>query len=341
MRHIKSSAEKTCEVVVLLAAYRGEAFIGEQVKSILDAPHPTRLIIRDESPDEKTSKELMALPELYTGRLNYVTARDATVKGHLQNFKALCHFAHQNESADYYCFSDQDDVWHANKLPVLSERIRETEGIGKTPTLVHCDLCVVDERMREIAPSYIHFQGFPDPHKHSFPLFLHQNVVTGCATLFNRSLLDIAHPIPISAVIHDHWFALCAIYFGQLEYVDQPLVNYRQHGENAIGATSVENQRSFFKPYLYRMILSFPKHLSQAVEQAKALEKRRIERGLTVSECNQQWVAHFASLKELSFWRRLMSFNQFFPGKRGIKERAYLLFVLMILPYVQARKEED
>jgi hypothetical protein len=38
--------------------------------------------------------------------------------------------------------------------------------------------------------------------------------------------------------MHDWWLALCAGFFGRLEFIPEKLVRYRQHGDNAIGAKS-------------------------------------------------------------------------------------------------------
>lgn len=329
-------------VGILLATYNGESYIGEQLESLIQQTEkPGCILVSDDNSTDGTKLQVESCKRQDVNIEWHTNISGCT--GHLANFSYLCGLAHAHQDVNYWMFCDQDDVWLGHKIQTLKkycEKAEQSNGRAIVPTLVHCDLNVANEQMDEIAPSFIRFQGFPDPRKQKFPAFLHQNVVTGCATLFNRRLLEIAHPIPKSAVIHDHWIALCAVYFGQIEYIDQPLVKYRQHGNNSIGATSVKSQRSFFKPYVYRMIFTFPRHLSQAVEQAKALEKRRAERELIVKEDSQRWVVRFASVKELSFWRRMMSLNHFFPGKRGLKERAYLLFVLLILPYIKAKKED-
>ena len=52
----------------------------------------------------------------------------------------------------------------------------------------------------------------------------------------NRALAEKALPIPDAAIMHDWWLALVAGYLGEIVTVNAPLILYRQHGTNAIGA---------------------------------------------------------------------------------------------------------
>jgi hypothetical protein len=45
--------------------------------------------------------------------------------------------------------------------------------------------------------------------------------------------------------MHDWWFAIIAAAFGTITFLDRPLVSYRQHANNAIGAgAKVEKKHS-------------------------------------------------------------------------------------------------
>jgi hypothetical protein len=78
-----------------------------------------------------------------------------------------------------------------------------------------------------------------DPHAGSvFKRLLVENCITGCASLINRRLAELARPIPPEAIMHDWWLALVASAFGTIGVVDVPTVRYRQHANNAIGANA-------------------------------------------------------------------------------------------------------
>ncbi|MGH8544972.1 MAG: glycosyltransferase, partial [Gammaproteobacteria bacterium] len=63
------------------------------------------------------------------------------------------------------------------------------------------------------------------------------NTVTGAASLFRRGLLDLVLPFPmrVGDSLHDHWIACVALTLGRIKYIDEPLHDYVQHGDNVLG----------------------------------------------------------------------------------------------------------
>ena len=56
--------------------------------------------------------------------------------------------------------------------------------------------------------------------------------------LMNRALLDHLRPMPTTGVFSpDWWFTMVAAAFGEIIAVPAPLVGYRQHATNDVGAT--------------------------------------------------------------------------------------------------------
>lgn len=135
----------------------------------------------------------------------------------------------------YVALCDQDDVWHSQKLARQLARLDEDVGAQ----LCYSDLRLVDDAGGELAASFWHGR----PHQSSFRSVLYNNVVTGATALFRRGLLDRALPFPADGggAFHDHWLALCALATGGLSYIDEPLVDYRQHAGNALGAQTLSD----------------------------------------------------------------------------------------------------
>lgn len=323
-------------VCVLMATYNGAAYIKEQTATI--AKQATgKLVIQLFVSDDGSSDDTTELISETCKRLSLpltLVATENNKDGHRGNFQYLCQQAMAETGSEFYAFSDQDDYWTPKKFELLHREIVNDCG----PVLVHCDLEVVDVNLSSIASSFFQFQGLPDAKSHPFKNLLYQNVVTGCATLFNRELLDLATPIPQESVIHDHWFALVASLMGTLKFVERPLVKYRQHNDNAIGATATAKQRSYFSLHFYRTLVRFPLHLAQAVEQAKALDTRRLERGISVEHCKLDDLITFSTLKERSWNQRLKLQARLFGCDRSFKERVYLALVLLFLPWIPCRK---
>jgi hypothetical protein len=108
----------------------------------------------------------------------------------------------------------------------------------------------------------------------SFHRLLMQNVVTGSATMINRSAKEYALPVPTDAIMHDWWLALVVSAFGCVQYFPRPTVLYRQHTDNVTGA------KKWGLQYIVGRILNMMKtgdlktSISRSKNQAKAFLDR-------------------------------------------------------------------
>ena len=155
--------------------------------------------------------------------------------GACRNFSTLLELC----DADYVLFADQDDCWLPDKIARTLARMKLSESLyGKElPLLVHSDLTVADEALRPIHPSLWRYQRLDVHGGAALPRLLVQNVVTGCAAMLNRPLVQACTPIPQEVVMHDWWVALVASILGRVECLDEPMVLYRQHAANRVGAS--------------------------------------------------------------------------------------------------------
>lgn len=69
---------------------------------------------------------------------------------------------------------------------------------------------------------------------------MRQNVAAGCTLMFNKPVAELAlmYDDVDNIMMHDWWIALIASTFGMLQYIDKPLILYRQHASNVVGATN-------------------------------------------------------------------------------------------------------
>lgn len=128
---------------------------------------------------------------------------------------------------------DQDDSWHPHKLERLLAKLQDEQAV-----LVHSDLEAIDRDGNMLHPSCWTFEG-RTPEAATLPLLSVQNVVTGCSCLFRPQLLAIALPFPdftVGECLHDWWIALVAAATGRIATIREPLVRYRQHDRNVVGA---------------------------------------------------------------------------------------------------------
>jgi len=159
------------------------------------------------------------------GDPRFVVSRSDRRRGFYHNFERALELV--PAGARYVALSDQDDVWHPDKLETLVTEIGDAR-------LVYSDQRIVSPRGEPIAATY--WEARANNHSDMLSL-LAANCVTGAASLFPRELLDDALPLPPAQFTHyhDHWLALTALALGRIEYVPRPLYDYVQHEHATIG----------------------------------------------------------------------------------------------------------
>lgn len=219
-------------VDIVLATYNGEMFLQAQLDSILAQDDKDwRMLVRDDGSTDGTRALLAAYAKRHPRIV--VLDEDGRKLGAIGNFSALL----AESSAPYVMCCDQDDVWLPHKLSHSLAAMKKLEKrFGSDwPLLVHTDAMVTDAQLNKVHPSHAALHRLY-PEQNSLARLLVQNTVQGCTMMVNCALLMKALPIPPQARMHDMWCALVAAGLGAVHYIPLPLVQYRQHGSNAVGA---------------------------------------------------------------------------------------------------------
>lgn len=223
----------TVNIDILLASYNGEKFLKKQIDSILaQSNQDWQLLIRDDGSDDNTISIIEDYTARYPAKIKLITDN----QGHLGatlNFGKLLEYA-DNE---YIMFSDQDDVWLANKIELTLNAMKAAEEIyPDKPVLVHTDLRVVDADLKTIADSFWALSKISLNTGNNLNKIIYRNVITGCTAMINRKAKEISTPVPPEARVHDWWIALNVAKYGKIVHISIPSVLYRQHPDNVIGA---------------------------------------------------------------------------------------------------------
>ncbi|MDB1336189.1 glycosyltransferase [Bifidobacterium animalis] len=258
------------EIEILMATYNGAEYIEQQIESIQQQSVPNwKLSISDDCSSDGTLGILQRMANHDT-RINIVS-QGVKYGSPQANFTFLMSQA----SGQYVFLADQDDIWHTNKLELFMQRMHNAEArYGKNaPILAFSDLVVVDANNHVIAPSFLRFIG-RNPHRTQLNELLAQNLVTGCASAMNTALLNVIQSWdPENAnrmIMHDWCYALIAATLGHVVYVDEATVNYRQHGDNAMGAHSYSALKTFMSLVIHRNSIRRQRvtHMNHMLDQA-------------------------------------------------------------------------
>lgn len=310
-------------VDILLATYNGAKYLPEQLASLEAQTHADwRLIVRDDGSGDG-SLGLVRDWAAETGRDLIVLEDSDTRLGPAQSFGRLL----ARSDAPYFAFCDQDDVWRENKIERLLEEIRSMEADfgANAPLLVHCDLAIVDANL-DFTGSYFWGQAHissssiakMDVDKRTRRGLLLQNVVTGCALLGNSELRRRATPLPRDVHVHDWWVALISAHFGAIRGVSEPLVEYRQHGANTIGAKAWDAM-PMVRRFLADPVRSFEMAfllLAKLQRQAQCFHDGFADR---LEESDRKAILEFATLRQQGLLKR-----KTFMIRHGVYPQAWL-----------------
>lgn len=142
--------------------------------------------------------------------------------------------ARQLPPVDAIAFSDQDDIWHPDKL------LRNLDRLNACPPLsaVHSDMWVWDgvADRTEALPRAWALERRGVEHVSPADLCI-RNVVAGAGMLIDAALVREHLEIPEAFAFHDHWFAAIAALHGGVYSIPEPLYWYRQHAGGELGVT--------------------------------------------------------------------------------------------------------
>jgi glycosyltransferase involved in cell wall biosynthesis len=214
-------------VSVVLGTYNGEAYLREQLDSVLAQTWaPLEIIAVD---DGSTDNTLAILREY--------ASRDPRIKifinkqnlGFVRNFEKGCSLS----TGHWISLCDQDDYWMPDKIEKM------VRAIGNYP-MVYCDSILCDEHLRPLGTQIsdlVHYQSFDDARQ----LCVFSRMY-GHATLITRQLFERSRPF-LKEVPHDGWLAYHATLYGGVRYLPEALVKYRQHAGNVFGVVGRKKKK--------------------------------------------------------------------------------------------------
>jgi glycosyltransferase involved in cell wall biosynthesis len=212
---------------ILLCTFNGAQFLPAQLSSLARQRFNNwRLFVSDDGSTDET----LSLIAKYQHEENIsVAMRDGPRRGLVRNFLGLA--CDLSISADYFAFSDQDDIWEPDKL---SRAIEWLQSIPSQKPALYCSrVRLIDEDDRDCGLSPL-FSLKP-----SFRNALVQSIAGGNTMVFNnaaRGLLAFCGS-GMDVPLHDWWtYLLVTGAGGEVRYDPRPTIRYRSHSRNVVGA---------------------------------------------------------------------------------------------------------
>lgn len=206
------------KVQVLLSTYNGEKYLKEQLDSIIAQKGvDVHILARDDGSKDDTIKILEGYENI-----------DIIKGSNIGVCKSFFELINKSGEYDYYSFADQDDVWDCDKLVIA---INKLEKCNSKPAVYASNTRLVDANLTFLKCD-------DDNPKTTLGSAFVKNYCTGCTMVFNKQLMKyLKNNLPEYAPMHDWWVNLVCLSIGGVSLYDQkPHMNYRQHGNNVLGA---------------------------------------------------------------------------------------------------------
>lgn len=212
--------KKMYKVAILLSTFNGDKFILKQLESLKNQKSVyIKLFIIDDKSDDKTLDivKKFKIPKKIFKSKNF---RDP-----VRNFIYLT----QNIKTrfDYYAFCDQDDFWKDYKLIYSIQNLKK-----KNADVLGCRTIYTNENLIPYGIS-TNFKK-----KLTFKNSLVQSVMGGNTLIWTNNFQNKLNKLGYCRPASHDWmvYQLATILKLKIVYISKPLVLYRQHAKNVVGA---------------------------------------------------------------------------------------------------------
>lgn len=302
---------------IILASYNGEKFIRQQMLSLMGQSYTDwRCIIHDDGSSDKTVsiiKEIAKLDSRFILKEDGIKLRNAA-----KNFMHTLSYS----DAEYICFCDQDDVWLDSKLERLLTIIEQKNN--SIPQVVFSNAYLWNSDK-----NFIYGRATLDfPQNIESLLFLNCGI-QGASAIFNRKMKE-EMLVPLNNIVmHDWYLTIIGCTFGEIDYIHENLMLYRQHGNNVTGNADGLMKSKLKKIFKRKNPLIDLQHL----ESLKSFYSIR-ENELNLND--KKNICKFIKSTERSFFYRL--FMILFGNWSIYGSKQKLLFKFFIRPYIGGLK---
>lgn len=229
------------QISIAMASYNGALYLPEQLDSIAAQTRlPDELIVCDDCSTDSTASIVEDFARKAPMPVKFqVNDRNLGSTRNFERAIASC-------TGDVIAVCDQDDVWRNDKLQLIEDAFARAPVAG----LVFSDAEIVDENLNCLGRRMWAERGLTRGKRRLFEIGRSLDVlvagwtVTGATIAFRSRYKDLILPVPDEIhMIHDGWIALAIAAVADTTLIAEPLIKYRQHRGQQVGAPLIEPQR--------------------------------------------------------------------------------------------------
>lgn len=231
-------------ISVVMTTYNGERFLLPQLQSLCNQKRkPDEVVICDDCSEDQTRtriEEFISVNKLK----NWTLYKNEERLGYISNYRKALALA----TGDIVFLCDQDDIWHEDKIAEMAG-IMERDFCIKA---LVCGYCVIDSHgdPLEKQPPKFYTTRVTQPNltRVRGSQVLYKNIAQGCAGAYRRSVvLQYTDSKDELLIAHDWALNMLAHEQNGLYFLNRELLQYRLHGNNAIGITTQKRDHALAK----------------------------------------------------------------------------------------------
>jgi glycosyltransferase involved in cell wall biosynthesis len=225
------------KISVAIIVYNGAQYLRTQLDSILAQTQPVdEIIVCDDASFDET-KEILEQYKMNHPDLFFVQYNQQNIGATKNIEKAI-----QACTGDIILLADQDDYWETNKVETIIKWFEANptmNGVFTNGALINSN--------GELDSKYALWDAmsFPDKNiksnnelNNNLKLYINtvENCVTGATLAIRNNLTFLKQPFPlIKHLVHDRWLAINLAETNSLGILEEKLIRYRIHSNQAIG----------------------------------------------------------------------------------------------------------
>lgn len=304
------------KISVVVSVFNGEKYISEQLDSLRhQIRRPDEVLLFDDGSSDKTPQIVTDYITKYS-LANWKYTRNPENKGWRRNFMEGMWAA----SGDLVFSCDQDDIWHQDKLKIMSEVMENSPQISLLTS--NYELFFEDGS---------HKDGFKQNDGSVSQIPLKNNYLLvgrpGCTHCIRKELLDIARKYWRPEYPHDALLWRLSLFSDGLYNYNGNLIRWRKHQNSAFTKESRDLKSVAAKKKWIQTARTFDDTLREYVNSSEIADKTT---KLRVLDRNDRWLAvreRFYLRKNPLVGVKLATYWDCFPRYRQYLGDWYLIYL--------------
>ncbi|MFK7699176.1 glycosyltransferase family 2 protein [Pseudomonas caspiana] len=296
-----------------MCTYNGARYLRDQLNSFSEQTCTRWTVFASDDASTDETLDILAEFQQKWGEDRLVLFK-GPCEGFARNFISLV--KNTEIKADFFAFSDQDDIWFADKLARSIDRLKH---VPENKPALYCSrtrLIDADKQVIGLSPLFSKPPTFQNA--------LVQSLAGANTMLINRSARDLLLQLPeqSSPVSHD-WLTYLIVSGcdGEIFYDAQPTLDYRQHDGNLIGAKTTGLDK------LKRLRGMFSGRFAQWNDRNLDILNNMKSR---LSEENQKVMTRFEEGRKEKLFKRLIALNSAGVYRQTLRENLILLVAVLL-----------